>query len=72
MEGAEAEVLRGATELLARCRPAVRFGFHPFAFTHPQYAQAEIVERLQAAGLRTETRADEPWGLREINCICQP
>jgi FkbM family methyltransferase len=55
VEGAEIEVLRGAVETLRRCRPQLRFGFHPFAFSDPRAATAEIRELLTACEYASST-----------------
>lgn len=67
VEGAELEVFRGGSELLARRKPAVRFGFHPFAFDDAGKAQSAIKALLLKAGLRVEREFAGPWGLSEIN-----
>ncbi len=66
VEGAEIEVLRGAHRVLAEFSPAVRFGFHPFAFADPAAAQREIEALFAAAGMRPEPQAG-PWALIEVN-----
>ena len=67
VEGAEVEVFRGMKEVLAQCRPTIRFGFHPFAFARPEKAQAAIHQMLTAAGLGPEGVPAGAWGLVEIN-----
>lgn len=66
VEGAEVEVLRGAPRVLAECTPALRIGFHPFAFADPARAQRDIEAMLATASLRPES-GPGPWGLVEVN-----
>jgi len=68
VEGAEVEVLRGASQVLTQAQPALRVAFHPFAFADPGPAQREIEAMLAAAGLRPD-RPATPWGLAEINAV---
>ena len=49
VEGAELAVLTGSRRTLEQLRPAVRVGFHPFAFPDPAAATGDI-RRLFAAG----------------------
>jgi len=42
VEGAELHVLRGSIDTLRRFNPAIRFGFHPFAFADPRIATWDI------------------------------
>ncbi len=47
VEGAEVLVLRGAQRILELSRPAIRFGFHTFAFADPIVATQEIRKILK-------------------------
>jgi FkbM family methyltransferase len=60
VEGAELSVLEGARKVLARDRPFLRFGFHPFAFADPAGASARIRDLLAVSGYRIEATGDEP------------
>ena len=68
VEGAELEVLRGSVETLRRHRPQVLFGFHPFAFSDPVQASAEIVTLLSECGYDLPQRNhDEAFELAEYS-----
>jgi FkbM family methyltransferase len=54
VEGAEAEVLRGAAELLRESRPTL------FLATHGREVQAECLDLLRGHGYRVEHVADDP------------
>lgn len=68
VEGAEAEVLRGAARTLSDCRPVLRVAFHPFAFPDASQAQRDIEGMFAAAGLKPQLPAG-PWGLIEVNVV---
>ncbi len=66
VEGAEVEVFRGAKKSLARFKPAIIFGFHPYAFASSEAARQEIESLLAAAGLCVENAPPGVnWSLRE-------
>ena len=66
VEGAEWDVLKGASDCLSRHRPRIRFGFHPFAFTSPADAQKGITDILTRCGLRLDAGARNlSWTLSE-------
>ena len=50
VEGAELQVIRGATRTLAEVRPAVWLAFHPHAFPDPKAATEELFALFTAAG----------------------
>jgi FkbM family methyltransferase len=54
VEGAELLVLKGARQTLSCGRPAVRVGFHPFAFPDPQAASNELCALADQAGYRLD------------------
>lgn len=55
VEGAELEVLKGCVQTLARYRPRVRVGFHPFAFLDPRTATAAIRDLFISCGYDAPT-----------------
>jgi FkbM family methyltransferase len=54
VEGAELLVVKGAQRTLSNARPAVRVGFHPFAFSDPQAASQELCTLADNAGYRLD------------------
>jgi FkbM family methyltransferase len=54
VEGAELQVLEGASQTLRECRPAVRFAFHPMAFPDPAVASDLLRELMRENGYRVE------------------
>jgi FkbM family methyltransferase len=66
VEGAELQVLAGAKHTLAKVRPAVRVGFHPFAFEDVVSASDELRRIFAEAGYRMENApATGPLELEE-------
>jgi FkbM family methyltransferase len=66
VEGAELEVFRGARAGLARFKPRIIFGFHPFAFADSETARRELEDIFGAAGLMVENSSrHEHWALQE-------
>ena len=54
VEGGELQVLRGAMQTLARARPVLRIGFHPFAFSNPVQASDELRRIIASSGYHLE------------------
>jgi len=50
VEGAELQVVLGATLTLTECRPAVWLAFHPYAFPDPRAATEELFAVFRSAG----------------------
>jgi len=70
VEGAELMVMEGARVILSHARPAVRVGFHPFAFSDPQAASTELCELADTLGYRLDgVKSGERLGLAEFNWI---
>jgi FkbM family methyltransferase len=70
VEGGELHVLRGAQRTLARVRPRVRFGFHPFAFEDPAAASDELRRFFADLGYRIENAPDVgPLALDEYAAV---
>ena len=66
VEGAELEVFRGANVVLARDKPKIIFGFHPFAFQDSEVARRELEKLFGVAGLRVENSGGPLcWALQE-------
>jgi FkbM family methyltransferase len=65
VEGAELEVVKGGRTILREARPEVSIGFHPFAFTQPGEAQAEIIAAFEAARLSFGRAGEVSWMLGE-------
>jgi FkbM family methyltransferase len=70
VEGAELLALQGARDILARLRPQVRVGFHPFAFQSPSAASGELLALAEAAGYKVDgVSSGEGLQLAEYNLV---
>lgn len=70
VEGAELDVLLGASNVLQAHKPIIRFAFHPFAFDCPVEATKQIRKLLSDLNYRTPENGDEAYGLMEY--IAEP
>jgi FkbM family methyltransferase len=65
VEGAELSVLRGMKQTLRSSRPAVRVGFHPFAFDSPEDASDQLRALFDAADYALQAPASGALALEE-------
>ena len=66
VEGAELEVFRGASTSLAKYKPKIIFGFHPFAFQDSELARRELEALFGAADMLVESSSGmSRWTLQE-------